>query len=327
MPTEDLKKYLESISEKSEVSDDLIFKFVLENTRKNVVSKTRIIAGEVNEVYEIILEDNSIVILRISQRGRPEFQQEQWAIGLCQKVGVPIPKILQIQYHKINGSERGFCLMEKSRGELLERGSIKIDTIGQDKLKQYANQAGEILSKIHNVGVTGWGQIVGEGRTPYSDALQMWDEWLKDWKSYEKLATEVGLDGTTMDFAYKICNKYKKQLSSSEPCLNHGDYFPKHFMIDGEEIIGILDWGEIRGDSPVYDFANWDYWVGDRFPLPWLQEGYISKGVFNDGFDDLLHFMKIRICLENMEWYHKQKYLRRVEKSKEKLIICLEHFK
>lgn len=93
------------------------------------------------------------------------------------------------------------------------------------------------------------------------------------------------------------------------------------------KIISILDWGETRSDSPIYDFANWDFWTGQELPTTWLIEGYIDKSLFDSNFNDLLHFIKIMIGLEVLEWYHGEKYQEMIEKTKRRIIIDVTYFK
>lgn len=57
-------------------------------------------------------------------------------------------------------------------------------------------------------------------------------------------------------------------------------------MAKGNEIVAILDWGDVRSDSPLFDFANWDYWFDDVTPTEWLMEGYTNKKLFDSDFID-----------------------------------------
>lgn len=127
--------------------------------------------------------------------------------------------------------------------------------------------------------------------------------------------------------AFQLVERFQKGYLQVEPKLNHGDYFPKHFMAKEGKIISILDWGETRSDSPIYDFANWDFWTGQELPTTWLIEGYIDKSLFDSNFNDLLHFIKIMIGLEVLEWYHGEKYQEMIEKTKRRIIIDVTYFK
>lgn len=323
----DYKRYLDYLHSKQETPEEIIRDVVKEGAGLELVSKQRIVAGEVNEVYDILLDNRSHVILRISPNGSPDFQQEQWAMQKCRDLGVPVPEILLITYSVVHGKEYGFCLMKKIGGNLLERGDVDFSILSIGEQRSYINQGGKILSRIHSIQTTGFGKIIGDGKSHYSDAEQSFSSWVGKEDTYETIAREADLDLAIVRTAFKTGISLKKRLLAVQPCLNHGDYFPKHLTIRKGRIAGILDWGEVRSDSPIYDFANWDFWVGKRFPIEWLKDGYSNRTLFNDEFEDLFHFMKITIGLEVLDWYSKQEYKGRVEKTKEKLVHDISYFK
>lgn len=322
------KGYLDYLHSKQETPEEIIRDVVKKGTGLELISKQRIIAGEVNEVYDILLDNKSHVILRISPNGSPDFQQEQWAMQKCKSVGVPVPEILLIKYLVIHKKEYGFCLMEKREGDLLDRrGDVNLSNFSINEQKSYVKQAGEILSRIHSISTVGFGKIIANGKPHFSSAEQSFSNWSNKKGLYEALAKEVGLSSTIVKTAFRVGINLKKSLLAIRPYLNHGDYFPKHLIIRKGKIVGILDWGEVRSGSPVYDFANWDFWIGMHFPIEWLKDGYSNRTLFNDEFEDLFHFMKITIGLEVLDWYSKQEYKGRVEKTKKKLVDSISYFK
>jgi len=326
MSNEDFQSYLKTLHNGSDVSEQLLRQVAEGFTGVKSTGVEHIIAGEVNEVYEIPLEGRSPVILRLSPNGSPDFQQEEWAINQVSKLGVPTPGMLLIKYIQISEKDRSICLMNKCQGEVL--GALKIDdsSTSSSILKSYIYQAGQILSKIHSISTLGWGKIIGDGESAYTSASEMWGYWLDKREYYENLATETGLDISIIDKVYTAYLNLRNQLTLQKPCLNHGDYFPKHIIVQDSKINGIIDWGEVRGDSPIYDFANWDYWVGERLPLKWLQDGYENKEIFGGNFTDELNFIKICIGLENLDWYNKQKYSRRITRCKDRIIRDIGNF-
>jgi|SRR3989338_53217 len=318
-------KYLQSLHSKKQTPDEIIRDFVKAGTGKEIISKRKIISGEVNEVYEINLSDHSNVILRISPNGSSGFQQEQWAIKECKKVNVPVPNIFLINYQTIDSIEYGFCLMEKIEGDTLERGKIDFNHLGLDEKKNYIHQAGEILSKIHSITPTGWGWIIKD-KGQYDNSNDLFENWIGKKESYEKIAQEENIKASLINKANEVVEKFKERYKSKKPCLNHADFAHKHFIVRGEKIVGILDWGSVRSDLPIYDFANWDFWFGENIPTKWLKDGYTNKEIFDNDFDDFLHFIRITKALETLDWYHKQKYTEMAEKIKAKLIKDVSYF-
>src|SRR4051812_42538380 len=101
----DYDKYLASMHAKLITPDEIIKSVVKEGTGLGVISKKKLIAGEANEVYDILLENKNHVILRISRSGHPNFLQEKWALEKVKNAGVPIPKILLIKYVTLDNQE------------------------------------------------------------------------------------------------------------------------------------------------------------------------------------------------------------------------------
>jgi aminoglycoside phosphotransferase (APT) family kinase protein len=318
-------KYLRSLHSKKQTPEEIIRGIVKEGTGKNIVFKRKIVAGEVNEVYEIKLSDGSSVILRISPNGPPDFQQEQWAIKECKKIGIPAPDIFLVKYLTIDSKEYGFCLMEKVEGDTLERGRLSFDDLTIDERRNYIHQAGEILSRIHSIMTIGWGWII-KNKGEYDSSNKLFENWTEKKENYEKIAREENIEAS-INKANKLIDKFKIRYESKKPCLNHSDFAHKHFMVKGGKIVAILDWGSVRSDLPIYDFANWDFWFGENIPTEWLKDGYTNKKLFDSDFEDFLHFIRITKGLENLDWYHQQKYREMIEKIKAKLIKDVGYFK
>lgn len=325
MASDVYNKYLLSLHDKKQTSNEVIAGIVREGMGKEMVAKRKIVAGEVNEVYEVELSGHKRIILRISPNGSPDFQQEQWAIRECRKVGIPVPEIFMVKYGTIDDKEYGFCLMEKVEGDTLERGGIKFDNLSLDESKNYIHQAGEILTKIHSISTKGWGWIVKD-RGQFENATALLRDWDRKHVEYEQIGHEVKIKAAVMKKAWEQIDGLKAKYQDRQPCLNHADFGHKHFMVRQGKIVAILDWGSVRSDVPVYDFAGWDFWFGEDIPTQWLKDGYTNKALFDEEFDDLLHTLRIQKGLENLTWYQKQKYSEMVEIVKTKLVSDVGYF-
>ncbi len=323
----DYEKYLASVHARLETPDKIIQEIVKEGTGLEVVSKKKIVAGEANEVYDISTNNQQNVILRISPHGSPDFQQEVWAIDAARKVGVPAPTIFLVKYVTISGQDRSMCLMEKLDGESLERGGIDFGKLDPKVQRDLIVQGGEILSRIHSIKTEGIGWIVGVGEGQYASSDELIDNLVGKRDQFERMASSKDFDEANIGRALDIIESYRSWYSSVEPRLNHGDYGHKHFMMKDNRITGIIDWGGVRSDTPIYDIAMWDYWFGEYIPTEWLKEGYVNKELFGGNFEDVLHMLRLFKGLEILDWYHQQAYKPAVEKAKAKLLADLDYFK
>ncbi len=322
----DYEQYLASVHAKLETPEELIKEVVTEGTGLDLVSKNKIVAGEANEVYDVAASGEQHVILRISPHGHPDFQQEIWAINEAKKVGVPAPTILLVKYVKVADEDRSMCLMEKLDGEPLERGGIDFGELDPDLQRDLIRQGGEILSRIHSIETQGVGWIIGEGKGQYASSDELINHLMGKRKQLEDVADAAGLDRAQIGQALDIIESFRSWYRGIKPHLNHGDYGHKHFMMQDNIITGILDWGGVRSDTPIYDIAMWDYWFGEYIPTEWLKEGYTNKSLFEGNFEDVLHMLRLFKGLEILDWYHQQKYKPAVEKAKKKLLNDLAYF-
>lgn len=323
----DYEQYLASVYSKLETPEEIVKEVVTEGTGLDLISKKKIVAGEANEVYDVTTSDEQHVILRVSPHGHPDFQQEIWAINEVKRVGVPAPTILLVKYIQVEGQDRSMCLMEKLDGEPLERGGIDFGKLDVDLRRDLINQAGAILSRIHSVETQGMGWIIGEGRGQYGSSDELIDHLLNKRGQFEAVAESAGLERTQIGQVLNIIDSFRDWYRGVKPHLNHGDFGHKHFMMKDNKVIGILDWGGVRSDTPIYDIAMWDYWYGEYIPTEWLKEGYSDKSLFEGNFEDVLHMLRLFKGLEILDWYHQQNYKPAVEKAKRKFLNDLDYFK
>jgi len=322
----DYQKYLDDLHSQLTTPDEVIFDVVKEVLNKEVVSKTKIIAGEANEVYDAELSDNSHVIIRISRANKSEFEQERWAIEKCRRVGVPVPEVLFIKHLDIGGESLHFCIQEKLEGSPLERGDIDFHSFSEERKKKIIFQAGEILSKIHSIKTYGFGEIDKEGKGEFKTLADLMGEHIEQEEEFLSIAKEINFDVEAMKKIFRILKEKNNLSLNIESSLNHNDFGPKHIMIKDDKITGILDFGEVCGHSPVNDFAKWDYWFSNETPLEWLKEGYSNKTLFVQNFEEILHWIRLNNGLGVLWWYHNKKYLEAVEKAKDKLYKDLSFY-
>ena len=74
---------------------DVIFSVSKDVVRKAIEERKRIVAGEVNEVYDVQTEDGNLIV-RISREEENRFIPEKWAIEKSGEAGVPVPEVLLV---------------------------------------------------------------------------------------------------------------------------------------------------------------------------------------------------------------------------------------
>lgn len=323
---DEYKAYLKMINSRQKTSKKILEDITKNATGNNVLSTKRIIAGEVNEVYRVVTDNKGIFIVRISLDKDNNFLQEKWAIAQAREVGVLAPEIVSIGEKNINGSIIKFCVNKYIDGDVLEMGPIDFDSLTEIEKKEYLYQAGDTLSKIHSIKTNGIGKINSFGVSQQDTLNDFFKIWESD-KLRKKFAQLIEYNSKTAERIAKSLISYKPLYNKIEPRLNHGDFFLRHLAVRNKKITGVLDWGEVRSDSPVYDFANWSFWIDNPKYMNWLKEGYLNKFLFDDSFEGFLHLIKLMIGTEVLNWYQSQNRIRLVERAKVKIIKELDYFK
>src|SRR3989344_3706942 len=304
----DYQQYLESRHAGFEIPTEKLEAVVEEATSSRPVSVERITSGEVNEVYDVTLPADQHVIVRISRNKDSEFGREVWAIEQAKDVGVPVPEMLLVTKVTVENSDPlRVCVQNKLAGEPLERGRIDYGKIEPALLRSYMRQAGEILSKIHSIPVTGFGSLNEQGRGSVSMFQSLMSRNIEQRDSFEEIGRRRGMDMNVIDRVFTLLQENVASAQEFQQVLTHGDFGPKHMMVEGNKMTGIIDWGGVSGHSPVHDFAGFILWYPE-LPFDALQEGYADKEIFDNDFEKKLQWIALDNALGALEWYDKNNF-------------------
>lgn len=311
---DDYQQYLNNIHSTSVITIEEISAAITKATNQSIKNLNRITSGEVNEVYDVALQDNTHVIIRISRLENTSFSKEKWAIEQVSKIGVPAPEILLIE----DNLKHAICVQKKITGEPLERGKINYWKLKTNELKKIIIQAGEILSKIHSIQVNNFGYLDDEGWGQFNTFQEMMSEHKGQEEVYLNIAKKANFDRKIIKNIFEILNNPPVEFQTIHPVLIHNDFGPKHFMINKNKIIGIIDWGEATGSTPIQDFAKWSFWY-ENLPIEWLMEGYENKKLFDKNFHRILNWIKIYDSLGVIWWRHESKYFKGIKELEPKI--------
>lgn len=320
------RKYLKSIANQNKTSFKLIDSWVFEAVGKRVQTIKRVISGEANEVYLVRLDEDGELIVRIGRSDGPVFDQEKWAIEQCARVGVPVPECLLIKHLAEGKTILSVCIQTKLPGDTMERGKIDYWDMPDEKVKVLLHEAGSVLSKIHSIKVVGFGSLDKDGKGEFGSFTEMVMDKPNQLASYLEMARELKLPAGRIKKALDFVAMNGEKITGIQPVLNHGDFAGKHIMYIGTKVSGIIDFGEVLGHSPVFDFARWEYWFGNDKYYTWLKEGYENKSIFGGGFGELSHLIQLDMSLGTTWWYYKQKYDAGIKRAINKMNELLDRY-
>ncbi|MDC7220504.1 MAG: aminoglycoside phosphotransferase family protein [Spirochaetales bacterium] len=239
----------------------------------HVVRVEAVEKGTSTFVYRIKTENETFYF-----RFLPEdttFGAEVLTHNLLLESGVIVPEI--IAYEEWN-RETGLSMMLLSE---IPGNSIE-DEMSSEK-SQILYEAGKQIGLLHNIPVDGFGWIdrnhLNELKAEKANFLEYYSEFLEyDLKvmenhPYSDLEKSKIREFVTMGM---------KRLDTTQASLVHGDYDFSHIYHRKGKYTGLIDFGEIRGNNPLFDFATFLGFEQDRESLKYLLEGYREERHFSE---------------------------------------------
>ncbi|OGM11393.1 hypothetical protein A2Z22_01255 [Candidatus Woesebacteria bacterium RBG_16_34_12] len=308
MKSEDMKDdnyqiYLQQKHAKFSVSSEVVENAVVEATGSELKSSKRIIAGEANEVYDVKTEGGNLIV-RISRSGENRFIPEKWAIEKARRVGVPAPEILLITKGKDKGKRIYVSVETKLPGVPLGQ-LIETKSLSEAETKRIVQNAGGMLAKIHSIIPKKFGRLhrtgIGKYNTWVSYMLSPLEE--EQIEALKKSAVKNSITTGDIDKALQILKDQRSVYQGITPHLLHGDFGPKHILVESGKISGILDFENVKSGDPIYDFSWWSYFSKNRPPIEWLKEGYEKVASLPYDFDLKLRLGRLRLGADFI-WYY-----------------------
>jgi len=290
--------YLKQKHSKFGVSPEVVEASIKKAIGSEVSESSRVIAGEVNEVYDVKTEKGSFIV-RISHGDEDRFTPEKWAIDKAREVGVPAPEVLLIDEVEDQKKKVRVAVESKLPGK-----SLGDSQLPQDETRKIVVEAGEILAKIHSITPKKFGRLHEGGIGGH----ESWESYMlrlrqQQVKGLLKSAQKAGISKDQIDKALQILGDHIEQYQGVTPHLLHGDYGPKHILVEDGQVSGILDFENATSGDPIYDFAWWSYFGKKRPSIEWLKEGYEKVAELPNDFELRLRLGRLRLGMD-MIWYY-----------------------
>ncbi len=290
--SDDYARHLATLHAGFEAPAELIARAAREVSASPITARERIVHGEANEVWRLTFQSGLGVILRIARRAERVFEKEAWALGLCRKLGLAVPEVLSLQRLETEEEPLELCFLELLPGERLSDSL----SLPRQTLRAVVRELGEQISRMHAIGLEDLGPDAGY----FADDT---DDFLAKEPEFIRLGIEAGLNPGALGRAFRF---YEAAMARPEPLtrrLTHNDFRACHVLTHQGRLSGIIDFGQVSMDTPINEFAKWDYWEAPDLPIAWLREGYGDKGLFDDAFEARLAALRIANALWVLRWY------------------------
>lgn len=252
-------------------------------------SARRLVVGQMNEVYDIALDSGRQLILRLSHdHDERWFEGERWALDAARAVGVPTPRVLNVE----RLDDVHICVEEKLPGTTLQA----LLAAGE-RPRRAIDQLGSLLARIHRVPVDGFGYLQADGRGWPVTLADIMVDLLDQREAVMASGRHWSIPGADVDRGLALLAGHRDLYAWDTPVLLHGDFGPGNILVEGDRISGVIDMQDAMGGHPLFELTVWHLHVSDRVPLAELLRSYDSDIVRDPLGNPLFQLLLIRQCL------------------------------
>jgi Ser/Thr protein kinase RdoA (MazF antagonist) len=262
-----------------------------------VLAMTRIVIGQMNEVYDVELGNGQRLIVRISHQADARFEAERWALDAAREAGAPTPRVLLVQQMEDADHPIAVCVQEKLPGTPLDQ-LLRHGTLDQAGIS--AADIAAALAAIHSVVIDGFGYLQPDGRGWEISFRDIMLDLIDRADDVRSAARRWQVHLSLVDQGLACLAAHERWYSWPTSRLTHGDFTPEHLLVHSGAISGVIDFQDCCGNHPIFDFAHWQV-VNDGFanpvPVGLLRAAYPQSWAAAEDFDVLLSLVQIRWSL------------------------------
>ena len=206
--------------------------------------------GGLHETYRAELGDASVVV-RIARRPTPWFADEEPVMAQAREVGVPSPDVLGVEQVDHNGELLSFSILRLVPGRSLAELAGELSA---PDLERLVMDSGELLARVHGV-VPDRGirhELEAPDTASVARAVRV---------SGQALGPEAA---AVVERGAELLREDVTTRRAPPLSLAHGDWLPKHLLVDRGAIDGVIDWEFAGPAAPARDLARWEVSAGDR---------------------------------------------------------------
>jgi aminoglycoside phosphotransferase (APT) family kinase protein len=217
---------------------------------REVERLARLTGGGLHETYRVEFPRDVPVVVRIARRPVPWFADEEHVMAQARGAGVPTPNVLGVEQVEHDGELLSFSILQLVPGRPLDELAGELPA---PELERLVMDGGELLARVHGV-------VPDRG---IRHELEPPDERFVS-RAVRGAHQALGPEAAAVvergaDFLRdEVSTRPAPRLS-----LAHGDWLPKHLLIDDGAIVGVIDWEFAGPASPALDLARWEVSAGD----------------------------------------------------------------
>jgi aminoglycoside phosphotransferase (APT) family kinase protein len=217
---------------------------------REVERLVRLTGGGLHETYRVEVPNDVPVVVRIARQPEPWFTDEEHVMAQARGVGVPTPNVLGLEQVDHDRELLSFLILRLVPGRSLDELAGELPA---SDLERLVMDGGELLARVHSV-VPDRG-IRHELEPPDERFVARVARVAH--QALGPAAAAVVERGADL-LREEVMTRPAPRLS-----LAHGDWLPKHLLIDDGAIVSVIDWEFAGPASPAFDLARWEVSAGD----------------------------------------------------------------
>jgi tRNA A-37 threonylcarbamoyl transferase component Bud32 len=264
---------------------DLVKQIVNESLHSTVYNIERVLSGSSTYVYRIQVSEDTFYV-RILPENNLSFGMEVTVHSLVRQKKVHVPEVIYFEHHN---EALGMSMMIVKE---IPGSNVK-DCSSIDAYADILYEAGKQIAVVNQVRADGFGWLK-TGKEENGTTLRGEKNSLQEY-IYEFLEEDLSLlsnnifNKSDTSQIGNLINTGTQLMSRHESSLVHGDFDDTHIFHKGGRYTGIIDFGEIQGNSPLYDLGHYKLHEGQSnsfHGFNFLVKGY--KEFADLSFDDQL---------------------------------------
>jgi aminoglycoside phosphotransferase (APT) family kinase protein len=244
----------------------------------------RTAAGVSTQVYRV-LRDGKLFYLRIAEEESDDMRTDAELHRRLLGLGVSVPDVVYVESFDA-GLRRSVMITTEIQGSPLTAAA------STKKATAVVRAAGRDIALINRVRVDGFGWVKRDGsRWPLAAGFETYAEFVTSELPQPWPGGLAGLFSSRQLAELEEVIEAEKRRDIFGASLAHGDFdLTPIFQRDGR-YTGLIDFGEVRGTEPLYDFGHFFLHEGETHPASFLGallEGYSEVTTLPDDHMDLI---------------------------------------
>ncbi len=113
------QSFLKQRHSKFSIPQEEVFHLTIKATGEKPIKRTKIVKGYDSEVYFVDTKEGNTYVVKIKWFGSVTYKEEAWVLKQCEKVNVPVPKILLLDGVELKDGKHEAMVQEKIKGSPL----------------------------------------------------------------------------------------------------------------------------------------------------------------------------------------------------------------